>query len=136
MFVAVWSTKVVTGKLCAAEKVGNGKNCSLSEVNSDDPMFKITQQDVIKFSTVKVNVDRWRSVVNMTEQGVISTCRHTFISPFISKQKTGKLQEVGCNRLVINKPISGCVRIAFDSLSTTSLLQVVNEFVAKLVIKT
>ena len=30
------------------------------------------------------------------------------------------------NRLVINKPISGCVRMACDSLFTTSLFQVVN----------
>ena len=30
-----------------------------------------------------------------------------------------------CNRLVINKPISGCVRMAYDSFMTTSLLQVV-----------
>ena len=29
-----------------------------------------------------------------------------------------------CNRLVINKPISGYVRMAFDILLTTSLLQV------------
>ena len=29
-----------------------------------------------------------------------------------------------CNRFVINKPISGCVRMAYDSLLTTSLLQV------------
>ena len=35
-----------------------------------------------------------------------------------------------CNRLVINKPISGCVRVACDSLLTTSLLPVVNRFVA------
>ena len=31
-----------------------------------------------------------------------------------------------CNRLVINKPIFECVRMACDSLLTTSLLQVVN----------
>ena len=30
------------------------------------------------------------------------------------------------NKLVVNKPISGCVRMACDSLFTTSLLQVVN----------
>ena len=29
-------------------------------------------------------------------------------------------------RLFINKPISGCIRMACDSLLTTSLLQVVN----------
>ena len=34
------------------------------------------------------------------------------------------------NRLVINKPISGCVLMACDSLLTTSLLQVVNRLVA------
>ena len=35
-----------------------------------------------------------------------------------------------CNRLVINKPISGCVRMSRDSLLTTSLLQVVDRLVA------
>ena len=34
-----------------------------------------------------------------------------------------------CNRLVINKPIFECVRMACDSLLTTSLLQVVNRLV-------
>ena len=34
------------------------------------------------------------------------------------------------NRLFINKLISGCIRIACDSLLTTGLLQAVNRFVA------
>ena len=40
-------------------------------------------------------------------------------------QKRAVLRKA-CQHLVINKPISGCVRMACDSLLTTSLLQVVN----------
>ena len=36
-----------------------------------------------------------------------------------------------CNRLVINKPISECVRMACDSLLTTNLLKVVDRLVFK-----
>ena len=39
-------------------------------------------------------------------------------------------QLTSCNRLVMNKPKSGGVRMAGDSLLTTSLLQVVNRRVA------
>ena len=35
-----------------------------------------------------------------------------------------------CNRFVINKSISGCVRMACDGLLTTRLLQAVNRLVA------
>ena len=40
-----------------------------------------------------------------------------------------------CNRLAINKPISGCVCLACDSFLTTSLLQAVNRRVASLLSK-
>ena len=39
------------------------------------------------------------------------------------------------NRLVVNKAISGCVRMACDSLLTTSLLQVVKRLLGKLIVK-
>ena len=41
-----------------------------------------------------------------------------------------------CNRFVINKPISGCVRMAFDSLSTLSLFQVVKLTFCMVMVKT
>ena len=55
-----------------------------------------------------------------------------FQRTWISQPKTPKLQHV-CWHVVTtcyNKPISGCVRMACDSL-TTSLLQVVNRVVAR-----
>ena len=36
--IVFWSTKFVIGNVCAAENVGSGKNCSLSEVSSGDPV--------------------------------------------------------------------------------------------------
>ena len=47
----------------------------------------------------------------------------------VSFFKTCFLILTSCNRLVINKLISGCVRMAWDSLLGTSLLQVVNRLV-------
>ena len=44
--------KVVTGNVCAAENVGNGKNCSLSELKSDDPALLNTQKDGIKLCVI------------------------------------------------------------------------------------
>ena len=50
-----------------------------------------------------------------------------------TQPKTGKLTSF--DRLVINKSISGCVRMTCNSLLTLSLLQVVN-FCCKLIVKT
>ena len=55
-----------------------------------------------------------------------------FSTMFIATPKTqvSTCLLTSCNRLVINKPISGCVRMACDNLLMTSPLQVVNRLVA------
>ena len=57
--IALWSTTFVCvmGNVCVAENVGSEKNCSLSEVSSDDPVVKYKQEYIINNRVLLAIVD-------------------------------------------------------------------------------